>query len=288
MTRGLRKLAGAALGAAAAMIALASAAADGIPYRRVADMLYLVMSSDRAVYTRMVVQRLTRDEKIITASEHFRDDAALPLPAQTRKWWRTRPRTFPILCCRCIRSTRRTAPGTDLEREGLEYVADNPGKTSTGKRSSAAGATSPPCIPTMPSPKPASAATTATRTRPAPMPRSVMSWAASSFVSRSTDDGRDPLPWRTPRPSVRAPSVRGPHSPVRRVRKRRGTIPRRCRAFSRSWGRRSSDRPRGSRPRPRSRSGCRRVRGGAHPVDLLRGAVDPAMMAPGPGEQRLV
>ena len=30
----------------------------------------------------MVVQRLTVDEKILTASEHFEDDSALPLPAQ--------------------------------------------------------------------------------------------------------------------------------------------------------------------------------------------------------------
>ena len=63
-------------------VAAAAVAAEGIPYQRVADMLYQVMSADREVYTRMVGQRLTIDEEIITASEHFDDDAALPLPSQ--------------------------------------------------------------------------------------------------------------------------------------------------------------------------------------------------------------
>ena len=58
------------------------ALAEGISYERVADMLYTVMSSDRETYTRLVVQRLTLDADIITASEHFEDDSALPLPAQ--------------------------------------------------------------------------------------------------------------------------------------------------------------------------------------------------------------
>ena len=63
-------------------VAVAVSAAEGIPYQRVADMLYQVMSADREIYTSMVVQRLTVDEDIITASEHYDDDAALPLPSQ--------------------------------------------------------------------------------------------------------------------------------------------------------------------------------------------------------------
>ena len=56
-------MAGLALGLGTAT---AAAAADGISYQRAADMLYRVMSADREVYTRVVVQRLTVDEKIIT------------------------------------------------------------------------------------------------------------------------------------------------------------------------------------------------------------------------------
>ncbi|MDE0412003.1 MAG: hypothetical protein OXI37_07315 [Gammaproteobacteria bacterium] len=58
-----------------------SVAAEGVPYEKVADMLYQVMSANREVYTRGVVQCLTLDEQILTTSEHFEDDAALPLPS---------------------------------------------------------------------------------------------------------------------------------------------------------------------------------------------------------------
>lgn len=40
------------------------------------------MESDRTVYTRRVVNRLVKEEKVIKASEHWQDDRALPLPAQ--------------------------------------------------------------------------------------------------------------------------------------------------------------------------------------------------------------
>ena len=80
MKRKSLRAAGLAFGIGAVMAA--GAAAEGIPYERVADMLFQVTSADREVYTRMVVQRLAVDEEVITASEHFEDDVALPLPAQ--------------------------------------------------------------------------------------------------------------------------------------------------------------------------------------------------------------
>ena len=131
------KLTGFALGAAMAIAAVDAVAADGIMYRQVADMLYLVMSSDRAVYTRMVVQRLTRDEKILTASEHFEDDSALPLPAQMFRFGaemvadETEDFSYSLLSLHPI--NRKNGPGTDLEREGLEYVAANPGENFYGE-----------------------------------------------------------------------------------------------------------------------------------------------------------
>ena len=68
------------LGLAAA--AGAGAAGDGVPHRQVADMLYEVAFANRKVYTRDVVQRLTIEDSVITASEYFHDKQALPLPAQ--------------------------------------------------------------------------------------------------------------------------------------------------------------------------------------------------------------
>lgn len=54
---------------------------EGMDYQTVTDLLHLVMSSDRTVYTRMIVNRLAVDENVIKASEHFVDDKALVLPA---------------------------------------------------------------------------------------------------------------------------------------------------------------------------------------------------------------
>jgi hypothetical protein len=74
---------GVALGAAtAAVLGVSAATAAGVTYKQMADALHAVMESDRTVYTRMVVNRLQNEEKVIKASEHFKDDKALPLPAQ--------------------------------------------------------------------------------------------------------------------------------------------------------------------------------------------------------------
>ncbi len=127
-------MAGLALGLGAAT---AAAAADGLPYQRVADMLYRVMSADREVYTRMVVQRLTVDEKVIAASEHFGDDAALPLPAQMFRFGaekvmdETEAFSYSLLSLDPI--NRKNGPGTPLEKEGLEFVAANPDETFYGE-----------------------------------------------------------------------------------------------------------------------------------------------------------
>ena len=48
----------------------------------VADMLHTVIETDRTIYTKHVVNRLQNEEKVIKASEHWKEDKALPLPAQ--------------------------------------------------------------------------------------------------------------------------------------------------------------------------------------------------------------
>ena len=118
------------IGLGAAMALAAPAAQDaGVPYSKVTDMLYLVVSSDRSVYTRMVVERLTIDEEAITASEHFEDDVALPLPAQMFRFGaeavadETEDFSYSLLSLHPI--NRKNGPGTDLEREGLQYVLEN-------------------------------------------------------------------------------------------------------------------------------------------------------------------
>src|SRR3954468_3511617 len=67
---------------AAAGLMLAASARAQVSYKDMADSLHAVMEADRTVYTRLVVNRLQNEDKVIKASEHFKDDKALPLPAQ--------------------------------------------------------------------------------------------------------------------------------------------------------------------------------------------------------------
>ena len=126
-----------AAGLAVAIGTAMGAAAQGIPYPKVADMLYRVMSADREVYTRLVVQRLTVDEKILTASEHFEDEVALPLPAQMFRFGaetamdNTEDLSYALLSLDPINTNN--GPVTELERQGLEFVAEHPDENFYGE-----------------------------------------------------------------------------------------------------------------------------------------------------------
>ena len=59
-----------------------AAAPTGIQPQTMADALHAVMASDRTVYTKKVVNRLVKEDKVIKATEQWMDDKTLPLPAQ--------------------------------------------------------------------------------------------------------------------------------------------------------------------------------------------------------------
>ena len=115
----------------------APAMADGMDYETVTDLLHLVMSSDRTVYTRMIVNRLAVQEGVIKASEHFEDEKALVLPAQMFRFGaemvaeETDEFSYSLLSLWPI--NKQNAPTTPLETEGLEYIAANPGENFYGE-----------------------------------------------------------------------------------------------------------------------------------------------------------
>lgn len=100
----------------------------GLSPQAVADMLHEVMSADRTVYTKNVINRLTLKDKVITASEHFDEDKALPLPAQMFRFGaemtadKTDKFSYALLSLWPVNQQNR--PRTDLERQGLQKVAD--------------------------------------------------------------------------------------------------------------------------------------------------------------------
>jgi hypothetical protein len=116
--------------AAGAMVLLTGA--KGLEPRDVADMLHAVMSSDRTVYTRIVVNRLTLKDKVIKADEHFEDNKALPLPAQMFRFGaelaaeQNKKFSYSLLSLRPV--NKQNGPRTDAEKKGLEFVAANPGQ----------------------------------------------------------------------------------------------------------------------------------------------------------------
>jgi len=110
------------------------AANAGFTARQMADALFTVMSSDRAVYTKQVVNRLQNDEKVIKASEHWKDDKALPLPAQMFRMGaetvaeKNAGFTYALLSLWPV--NKQNAPKTDAEKTGLQFVADSKGATN--------------------------------------------------------------------------------------------------------------------------------------------------------------
>lgn len=105
--------------------------------KQLADMLHLVMESDRTVYTRLIVNRLTLQDKVITASEHFEDEQALVLPAQMFRFGsemvasQTEDFSYSLQSLWAV--NKQNMPRTDIEVEGLTYIAENPGERFYGE-----------------------------------------------------------------------------------------------------------------------------------------------------------
>ena len=109
-----------------------STASTGISPQIMADSLHAVMAADRTVYTKKVVNRLVKEDKVIKASEHWEDEKALPLPAQMFRFGaemvaeKGAPFSYSLLSLWPI--NKQNAPKTEVEKEGLTYINDNPGQ----------------------------------------------------------------------------------------------------------------------------------------------------------------
>ena len=105
---------------------------SGITPQMMADSLHAVMESDRTVYTRLIVNRLQNEEGIIKASEHWKDDKALVLPAQMFRFGAEMVAEKDVPFSYSLQSlwpvNKQNAPKTDAEKEGLQFVADNKGQ----------------------------------------------------------------------------------------------------------------------------------------------------------------
>lgn len=125
------------LASSLSMTVMTANAADTVPIKVMADALHTVLDSDRAIYTKKVVGRLVKKDKVIKASEHFIDDKALPLPAQMFRMGAENVAdrisdnpnvNFSYSLQSLWPINRQNAPKTKAEKEGLKFIADNPGE----------------------------------------------------------------------------------------------------------------------------------------------------------------
>ena len=117
----------------------APAAPTGIKPSLFTDSLFAVMNADRANYTKLIVQRLgPNGANVIKPDEYWKDieNGAL-LPAQmfragseavaevTDEFTYSLQSLWPI--------GKQNGPKTELEKTGLQYIVDNPGKNYYGE-----------------------------------------------------------------------------------------------------------------------------------------------------------
>ena len=109
----------------------------GVSYKQMADSLHSIMDSDRTVYTRLIVNRLAIKEKVIKASEHWRDDKALVLPAQMFRYGsemtRKKNQNFAYSLLSLWPINKQNKPRTAIEKKGLKFVTTHPGKNYYGE-----------------------------------------------------------------------------------------------------------------------------------------------------------
>ena len=102
------------------------------------DSVFQVIKAHRTSYAKFIINRLVNEEKVIKASEHWKDEkGALLLPAQMFRETATILQdsgsdiNFSLLSL--VPINKQNAPKTDVEKKGLEYVNANPDKSFYGE-----------------------------------------------------------------------------------------------------------------------------------------------------------
>ena|SRR6266581_2464109 len=98
--------------------------------QEMADALHAVIAADREVYALHVVQRLQADEKLLKVSADWKEERALPLPAQMLRMGSEAVQQKGAEFHYVLRSlwpiNPKDAPETPTEKAGLQFVAAHP------------------------------------------------------------------------------------------------------------------------------------------------------------------
>ena len=112
---------------------------SGVEPSVMTDALFAVMKADRTNYTKLIVARMgPKGADAVTPVEHWQDiETGIPLPAQMFRAGSeavaemTDAFTYSLQSLWPINS--QNAPKTPLEKEGLEFIAANPGQNFYGE-----------------------------------------------------------------------------------------------------------------------------------------------------------
>ncbi len=103
--------------------------------RTVADYIHSVVQADRTFYTTEIVDRM-QTRGIVFASEHWREDGDLPLPAQflleTGRLVAEQPNWIRFRLISSWPINKKNSPGTEFERTALTKILQNPDRPYTG------------------------------------------------------------------------------------------------------------------------------------------------------------
>jgi Protein of unknown function (DUF3365) len=101
-------------------------------YRMAADAVHSVIAADRGIYAKFVVERLQNEEKVIRATEHWKDDRTLPLPAQMLRMAAEKSRQTSTGMWYALISSwpinKQNGPKTPIEQTALDTLATDPDK----------------------------------------------------------------------------------------------------------------------------------------------------------------
>ncbi len=100
----------------------------GVSPQKMADAIHTVIESDRTAYTKYIVNRLAIEENVIKATEHWKDEKTLLLPAQMFRAGseiaaeKQDDFSYALLSQWAI--NKKNDPRTDIEKTGLQQISE--------------------------------------------------------------------------------------------------------------------------------------------------------------------
>jgi len=105
-------------------------AQSSITPNKMADAVHVVIEADRTAYSKNIVNRLVNEEKVIKATEHWKEDKSLLLPAQMfragAELAQKNSSDFSYALLSLWPINKQNKAKTPAEREGLQAVIDHP------------------------------------------------------------------------------------------------------------------------------------------------------------------